>query len=293
MANRFLNAVSIVSISLSVLIVGTFALFFINADGLMDFWTKGIRIMAYLEPDTPDEKISDISLKIHGITGVSQARFISKSEALEKFREQMARQSSLIDDLEENPLPDGFEICMTEVSRKWENFENIAKQVENLPGVDEVEYGQKWLGRVINIFNLLRLTGYAMGCLFFMATVFFVANTMRLVLYSRREEIEIMRMVGASDGFIKDPFYIQSITQGALGGIIGLGALFLMFNFVIGSWQLEIGSWELKIGLNFEFPIADFQILFLPPEILISILLGSMFVGWMGCYLSLKQFLEN
>ncbi|MDM8548745.1 FtsX-like permease family protein, partial [Desulfobacterales bacterium HSG2] len=155
---------------------------------------------------------------------------------------------------------------------------------------EEVEYGQKWLGRFIHIFSLFRLTGYALGCLFFMATVFFVANTIRLVLYSRQEEIEIMRLVGASESFVKDPFYIQSLIQGALGGFIGLGVLFVTFNFIIGNW--EIGSWKLGSVSNFQFPISDFNPRFLPPDISVGIFLGSMFVGWLGCYLSLKQFLK-
>jgi len=158
--------------------------------------------------------------------------------------------------------------------------------------VEEVEYGQQWMGRFMNLLNLFRLTGYALACLFFMAAVFFVANTIRLVLYSRREEVEIMRLVGASEGFIKDPFYIQSMIQGALGGVIGLGTLFVMFRFVVGDWTLEIGDWKLETASDFQFLISDFQIQFLSPEIFIGILLGSMFVGWLGCYISLRQFLK-
>jgi cell division transport system permease protein len=118
-----------------------------------------------------------------------------------------------------------------------------------------------------------------MGCIFFMATVFIVANTIRLVLYSRREEVEIMRLVGAADRFIKAPFYIEGLIQGALGGFIGLFVLFITFIYV--SSRVEQG-----------FSLNLLSIRFLSPGIIFLIILCSMFVGWLGCFLSLKQFFK-
>jgi len=290
--NRFLNAVAVVTVALAVMIAGAFGLFFVNADGLLKFWIKGIRIMAYLKPGVTKEKISDIGKQIQRTAGVRDVRFISRQEAMERFRVQMKEQASLLDNLKENPLPDAFEIGIAESFQKWENFEALAARIQTFPEVGEVEYGKKWLGLFINIFDLFRLAGYAMGCLFFIATVFFVANTIRLVLYSRREEIEIMRLVGASEGFIKDPFYIQSFIQGGLGGFIGLGILYIAFKFVIGDWQMAIGDWKADFLSDIRLPVSGFQIRFLPPEISLEILLGSMFAGWLGCYISLRQFLK-
>ncbi|OQX26527.1 MAG: hypothetical protein BWK80_09970 [Desulfobacteraceae bacterium IS3] len=290
--NRFLNAVAVITVALAVMIAGAFGLFFVNADGLLKFWIKGIRIMAYLKPGVTKEKISDIGKQIQRTAGVRDVRFISRQEAMERFRVQMKEQASLLDNLKENPLPDAFEIGIAESFQKWENFEALAARIQTFPEVGEVEYGKKWLGLFINIFDLFRLAGYAMGCLFFIATVFFVANTIRLVLYSRREEIEIMRLVGASEGFIKDPFYIQSFIQGGLGGFIGLGILYIAFKFVIGDWQMAIGDWKADFLSDIRLPVSGFQIRFLPPEISLEILLGSMFAGWLGCYISLRQFLK-
>jgi len=277
--NGSLSAVTIITIALSILIVSAFALFFTNANNVMNYWEKGVRIMAYLKPGISQKNFSDIKRKIQGIHGVRDVNFISKEEAFKRLKEQMKRQSSILMNLNENPLPDAFEICMIESSQTSEKVERIATKIESLPSIEEVEYGQKWLERFTNIFDLFRLAGYAMGGIFFMAAVFIVANTIRLVIYTRHEEIEIMRLVGASEKFIRGPFYIESIIQGTLGGIIGIAALFITFKLISSN-------------VEHSFKYELFNIKFLSPEFYCGIILCSMFVGWLGCYISLKQFLK-
>lgn len=277
--HKFLNTITIITIAISILIVSAFSLFFVNANEIINSWKKGIKIMAYLKQDTPETKISELKRKIQHMDGIRDVRFISKNEALQELKKQMRRQSSLFENLKENPLPDAFEIRLIASFQNQEKVEMLATRLESLPRVDEVEYGQRWLGRFTNFFNLFRLTGYAMGGLFFMAALLIVANTIRLVLYYRRDEVEIMRLVGATDSFIKAPFYIQGLIQGAFGGIIGLAALFVTFMFI---------SLSVKQGLS----SGMFTIKFLSPEAFCGIILGSTFVGWLGCYLSLKQFLK-
>jgi len=277
--HRFLSVTTIITIAVSVLIAGAVALFLMNANDIMNTWKKGIRVMVYLKPDIPEIKIGELERRIQGMDGVRDVQFISKNEALQRLKNQMKRQPSLLENLKENPLPDAFEIRLGESFQNRNRIEALAERLSSLVQVEDVEYGQIWLGRFMSIINLFRLTGYAMGGLFFLAAVFIVANTIRLVLYSRREEVEIMRLVGATDGFIKAPFYIEGLIQGALGGMIGLAVLFVIFLLV--SLNVEQG---LTAGL--------FAIRFLSPGASCGILACSMFVGWLGCYLSLKQFLR-
>jgi len=277
--NRFLNIVTIITISLSTLIVSAFILFFINTNKIINLWQQGIRVMAYLEPGTAASERAEIEGQIKQLDGVKHVRFISNEEALDQLKSQMKRQSSLFENLAENPLPDAFEIRMRASEQNWNKIESLADRVESVKGVQEVEYGQKWLGRFANIFDMFKVAGYTLGGIFFMATVLIVANTIRLVIYSRREEVEIMRLVGAADSFIKMPFYIQGIIQGALGAIVGLAVLLISF--------LAIES-NMEQGLFAGF----FQFRFIPSRILLSIIFSSMLVGWIGCYLSLKQYLR-
>ena len=278
--NRFLNLVTIVTISLSILIASAFTLFFVNTSEIINSWKKGLRIMAYLKPGLNNDGLTDLKQTIQSLDAVDTVIFVSKQEALNRLKNQMKNQSSLFTNLTQNPLPDSIEIRMTATTESWQKIDALATRVEALPQIEEVEYGQRWVGRFAQIISLFRLTGYAMGALFFMATIFIVANTIRLVLYSRREEVEIMRLVGATDSFIKIPFYFEGLIQGALGAIAGLAMLYIAFIFV--SFNIEKGFFP---GL--------FRFHFLSPTLLLAILLVSMLVGWLGCLISLKQFMKQ
>ena len=278
--NRFLNFVTIITIALAILIASAFILFFVNTSEIIDSWKKGLRIMAYLKPGIQHTDLDRLKRTIQSLDGVHSLGFISKQEALDRLKDQMQHHSSLFDNLTENPLPDSFEIRMTATSGSWQKIESLADQIESLDPIEEVQYGRRWVGRFSRIISLFRMAGYAMGVLFFTASIFIVANTIRLVIYSRREEVEIMRLVGATDSFIKMPFYIEGLIQGALGAAFGLAMLFISFYFV--SSNIEHG-----------FSAGLFRLQFLSPKIIGGILLGSMLVGWLGCYVSLKQFLKT
>ena len=272
--------ITIITISLSILIASAFTLFFVNTSEIINSWKKGLRLMAYLKPGINKDGLKDLKRAIQALDDVDNLQCISKQEALSRLKAQMEHQSSLFENLTQNPLPDSIEIRMTSTNESWQKIDSLAAQVEALPQIEEVEYGQQWVGRFAHIISLFRLAGYAMATLFFMATIFIVANTIRLVIYSRREEVEIMRLVGATDNFIKIPFYFEGLIQGALGAIIGLAVLYTVYIFISSSVDNEF------------FP-GLFRFHFLSPALLMAILLISMLVGWLGCFISLKQFLKQ
>ena len=268
------------TISLSILITSAFILFFVNTNEMINSWKMGLRIMAYLKPGIDTTGLAHLKRTIRSLDGVQTLTYISKEEALRRLKTKLKHQSSLLENLSENPLPDSFEIRMTASTASWQKIDSLAAQIEILAHVQEVEYGQRWVGRFIHMITLFRLAGYAMGGLFFMAAIFIVANTIRLVIYSRHAEVEIMRLVGATDNFIKIPFYIVGLIQGALGAVIGLGMLYFIFYLIF-----------IKVKQDFMPVLINLK--FLPPAMLGGILMGSMLVGCLGCYISLKQFLKT
>lgn len=278
-SNRLLSLVTISTFALSILIVSAALLFFVNMNAIIDGWRQGIRVMAYLQDGLQETDRSYLKARIENLYGVQQADFIPKDEALARLRAQMSRQASILDNLETNPLPDAFEIQMIAASQTWEKVEQLAAELEALEGVSEVEYGQRWIKRIINAFNLFQMTAYIMGALFFMAAVFIVGNTVRLVLFSRKDEVEIMRLVGATERFILTPFYFQSLLQAAMGSIIGLVGLFIMYMLI----QSRIAT---------DMAAAFFEPRFLSAATLMGIVGCSMLVGWLGCHLSVKQYVK-
>jgi cell division transport system permease protein len=276
--NRFLNAVTVVTIALAVMIVGAFSLFVINAGDLLNTWRQGIRLMVYLDEGLSQKGRTELEGRLRQMPEIETLQFISKDEAMHRLRSQMSRHAALLDGLAQNPLPEAYEV---EVRQGLERqVEPLAQRIEQIDGVEEIAYGKQWIQRFGGLVELLRIIGYALTGLFSAAAVFFVANTIRLILYSRREEVEIMRLVGASERFIRTPFYIQALLQGAIGGLTGIGILYLAYLFTAGDMAATLG------GFGFSFR-------FLPWTAVAGAVICAMVVGWLGCFTSLRQFIAS
>ncbi len=274
--NKYLYLLSIFTITISIFIVSLFVLFFMNTNKIMGSWKKGIKIMAYLKSDVNIDNIDNYKKKMLNLYGVKEVKFISKENALILLKKQMKSQSSLFTNIESNPLPDAFEIKMINFTKNHKKIDILVSQINILPFIDDVEYGEKWIVKYINIFNLFKFTGYGICLVFFVTSIFIVANTIKLIFYSRSEELKIMRLVGATNRFIKNPFYIGGIFQGAVGGILGILILFIIYLIVLTNIDKEYVS---------EF----INVRFLSFYEYIILILCSIFTGWFGCYLALKK----
>lgn len=277
--HRFLHGVCLFTIALAVFIISAFSLFFINAGDLMSAWQRGVRITAYLDSDAGEEQARAAADAIREYEGVEAVSYVSGEEGFAWLKEQVGPQSSLLSDLEENPLPDALEINPVRELEDVEALDRLAEKIDGRSEVAEVEYARRWLHRFYGVYNLFRITAFVMAGLVFVAIMFIVANTMRLILYSRREEIEITRIIGADEAFIKYPLYFEAAMLGFFGGIAGIGLLYCAYQAAMP--KLSPG------GL-----LSFFQVRFIPPELMILVLISSMFVGWLGCYFTIRRFLR-
>jgi len=256
-----------------------FVLFFENTGRLIESWNKGGRIMIYLKHDFTQEMLPQLQNQIKDAGDVESMVYIPKSQALEELKHSLNSRSTFLETLTENPLPDAVEI-RTKSHNNFETIRKTAQLIKDLNMVEDVEYGEKWLGKFLKIFNLFKITGYAMCSLFFLISLFITANTIRLAFYSRKNEIEIMRLVGATESFIKAPFYVEGILQGFFGGLTGV--LILLISFLIVSPGI---TENLSSSLYLEIKFLSFQMIML-------IIACSTLLGWFGCYISLKQILK-
>jgi cell division transport system permease protein len=281
MENRFLSAITVLTISLLVMMTGALMLVVTNTGQAIESWKHGIRLMVYVHPVTEPETHETLFRRFQSITGVQQVTFISKDQGLEELKQSMKRQSGIFKHLKENPLPDAFEILVESDAVTFEEhlniIEKVAAEIETFSSVDEVEYGRLWLRRISPIFQIIRLTGLSTAVLFFLAAGFIIANTVRLVLFARRQEIEILRLVGATNRFIQIPFFIGSAIETIFGTIIGLLGLLAAFRYINTLMQNDLPG----IQLNFLSPITC-----------ATILLISLLMGGIGCFFCLKQYLK-
>ncbi len=276
--NRFLNGVAVLTVALSVLIAGAFSLIWTNVTYWIQTSETSIRMLVYLKDDASALQRQDIQHRIQEMEGILDVKFIPRAQALESLRSQLRQQASLLEGLEENPLPDSLEVDLK--AGQVNQIASIAGQIGALTAVDSVEYGQQWMGRFAGLLNLFRFAGVILGSLFFIASGLIIANTARLALYSRREEVEIMRLIGATDRFITAPFYIQSLIQGACGCGMGLSVIYAAYLYMSARLTSELAS-------------GFWQIRFISIESIAVIIGCSIGIGWIGCFLSMKQFFRN
>jgi cell division transport system permease protein len=279
--NRFLSSITVLTISLLVLMVGAILLVVTNTGQAIESWKHGIRLMVYLHPITGPETHEALLKRFKAINGVERVTFVSKEQGLEELKESMKRQSGIFEHLRKNPIPDAFEISVESNALTFEEhldaLEKVAAEVETFSSVDEVEYGRLWLRRIAPIFQIIRLAGLSMILLFFLAAGFIIANTVRLVLFARRQEIEILRLVGATNRFVQAPFFIESAIETALGTIIGLVVLFAGFRYINSLMQNDLPGVQLN---------------FLSPVNCMAILLIGLCIGGIGCLFCLNQYLK-
>jgi cell division transport system permease protein len=206
--------------------------------------------------------------------------YISKEEALKLFHRDF-QEDSLIKSLGSNPLPASFEIKVKAGYQEPQKLVAIIDPIKEMPGVEEVQYGSDWLENLNRFLKVLRLIGVGIGGFLAVAVMTIIANTVRLHFYNRKEEIEIMKLIGATHRFIKIPFFIEGSFMGLLSGGVAAALLFFMFHF--SKTRLQ------SIGGVFG---GAMELRFLPIEFLLGLILAGGILGGMGSFISLTHLLR-
>jgi cell division transport system permease protein len=278
--NVFVNVVTIGTITIALLIVSLFLLVFVNLDNAADTWSERVQVTVYFDRELSGQEQGSFREKISALSGVSRVSYVTRDEALKRFKNRLRGQETLLEGVRPEVLPTSFEIALKRTSRDTASVEKFVSTLKRIPGITEVQYGEEWVRRFNSFLNFMRLLGVLLGGFLVVAVIFIVSNTIKLTIYSRREEIEVMTLVGATRFFIKAPFLLEGVIQGMAGSLLSVMLLFGLYEgFLHNSSTL------------FVFNPAVAGLSFLPLEYIGGLLLAGALLGFIGSLTSLKRFI--
>ncbi len=280
--NRLVNLVSVATISVSLFILGIFTALSSNLNLLLAGWSDRVQLTVYLSDEAGSNEKQEMETFLDSASEVESFEYLSKDDAVDRFRSYFPELEALPKMLESNPLPASFEVQVALEYRSPEQVRRFAAQLYNRPGVEEVDYDLLWIERLTAIIDMLRALGLFIGGALVIAAVFTIFNVIKLTVYGRQEEIGIMRLVGATHAYIRGPFVVEGMLQGSLGGAVALGLLYATHELFL---RQTLASFRLLTGAEW------FR--FLSPEAWAGIVLGGMAVGLIGSILSVRRFLSG
>jgi cell division transport system permease protein len=279
--NPWLNAITLGTITLSFLILGLFLVLFLNTKGLLEEWGGRIRVTAYLGGSPGQEQLTRLREKVRGFEEVLEVKVRSKEEALKVLEEKMPERKELLRGLPRNPLPASLEIRLKGEYQSSEGVQILARKLRGIPEIEDVQYGSDWLERFSAFMTLLKGLGLGLGGLLLLSTIVVISNTIRLSIFARREEIEVMRSVGATGLFIRAPFYFEGLLQGFLGAVLALAVLFALFQLFLSKVYEPVRSL-----------LGNYPAQFLSLEQMAAVALGGVILGLFGTQVSVGRYLR-
>lgn len=277
-AHRVVNLLAVSSISMAMLLVGFFLIVFFNLHGSVTTIGKQLEMSVYLRDGLTQNEREYVYSLVKAVPGVKKVTHLSKEEALREFRKELKGQDALLKDLGENPLPESLEIAIAQRYADADRLAAMAKQFMKVPGVEDVSYGRQGVTVLTRLFRLFTYGGLAVALLLGVSVVFIVSNSVRLALYSRDKEIELMQWIGAARGFIQGPFLMEGLLLGTLGTGLAIGILTGLYYALPQELVLFLTGPK---GLDF-----------LPTEVVAYMMIGGGLLGFAGGLVTVGRLLD-
>jgi cell division transport system permease protein len=271
---------TLITVSLSVLIFSFFFLVFLNLKQVGAQLGTNIRLIIYLDDEIPAAIQPQYIKKITSFNKVEKIVFKTRKDALANLSKQLGSDKDVLTDLKADFLPPSIEIYPRRDLASLTRIKDFSDFLSTLPGARKVQYGREWIERLGYFTQLIRLIVVLSGSLLVLTATFMVSSTIRLTVVSRDTELEILRILGASKGYIQIPLIIEGTLQGILGSGLGLLCLYLLFSYIRDRFT---GPGLLSI-INFSF---------LPPPVTAAILISSILLCTLGSIISIRKFLNH
>jgi cell division transport system permease protein len=262
---------SVATIALALFVLGGFLVLTVNLERLVVEWSSAADMSVYLKDGVTDSERAEIERALAPSAVVEGHQFVSKAEALARFKQTFGELAATADALGDNPMPASYDVRLKTGSAAQAGVDGLGAALRTTPGVADVRYDRQWLGRLLTAISAVRAIGVGLGAVLVVAGAFTVATVVRLALVARREEVEIMELVGAPTAYIRGPFVMEGVLQGGIGAIAALVALAIAFFVLRGHYLTPLAD---AVNLT--------SVRFLPWELSVALVLGGMAVGCAG-----------
>jgi cell division transport system permease protein len=274
--SRLINALSVGTMAVSLFVLGAFLTVASNLNEVVARWTRKVQVTFYLEDKVEDRIRGMLVDRLKDHAAVDTVELVSREQALERFRALFHDLRSLPEDLGDNPFPAAIEVTLKGDHQSPAEVQELVRDFEHAPGVEEAQYDLLWIERLSTAVRLVRGLGALLGGILVLAGVFTISNVIRLTVYARQDELDIMRLVGATRAYVTGPFVVEGMIQGALGGAISVAMLWVAFRVLARD---AVAASDL-LGR---------AVVFLSPVVCVVIVLGGMAVGVVGSLISLGR----
>jgi len=278
--NRGMGLASVTSISAVLMILGVVLILILSINNaVLDTKLKFDEIEVFLEDDLSSEVLDSIEDSVKGYPGVISIMFRSKEQALQIMKEDWADEGYLLEGLEENPLPDSYIIKVNDIVLA----DKLVNNVKALDGIEEVKYYKDVIDKLLIFAGYIQFAGIAIIGILVFVSIFIISNTIKVAVSARRREINIMKYVGATNGYIRGPFIMEGLLFGVIGAIIAIVVVYFGYDYFFNSMNE-------KLYAIFTFYLVDPKIIFAD----IAIIFGTIGagIGALGSMISLKRFLN-
>lgn len=275
--NRFMAIASVLTVTLSMFILGVFLSAVLNINHMASYLENQVEMTVYLKDGLTTDQVMGIGKYLKAQPGMKEIKFTNKDQAMKDFRERMGDQQGLLDAINGNPLPASYQMSF----QTPEQLKTAAEVVAKYQGVETVQYGKDIIEQLYKVAQVIRLSGIVLIIFLAGAELFIISNTIRLTVFARRREIQIMKYVGASNGFIRWPFLFEGMVIGFLGSGFA--------SFILWEGYKTVVSEMAAAGLVFipMIPLWPFM-----GYTTLIILAAGIVIGVMGSAISLRKYMK-
>jgi cell division transport system permease protein len=281
-SNKQLFLLSVATNFIAFFVLGLFSLLFVNLNTLFSTWDKHVQLIVYLDDRISEDEKNKLKLLFTSNNTIESFDFISRDQAWASFQNNFEIKSKFITSFKINPLPASYILKFKNDKNRLTHIRDFSEEIKSSIGIESTEYGEKWISRFEKFMLFLRGFIIAFGVLLFSGMILIISNTIKFSIYARRDEIDLMSLLGATKNFIKAPLLLEGIFQATAGALFSLLVIKIIHLFIVFKFQGSLES--IFRGVHFQF---------LTIPLIASICLTGIFIGVIGSLLSANQFLDR